>query len=79
MSKHWDKGIARAQETVRMIGRAEPRTEPRTRQEIESFIRGFGVTGPSVARIVEEWAADQQRARDAGWESHAESVWYDEG
>lgn len=79
MGKAYEKGIQAAQEVQASVGRTAERTEPRSRQEIESFVKGFGLSAAAVRRIVEEWAADSQRARDAGWESHADSVWYDEG
>lgn len=78
MSRYYDKEIAAAQEIVAEVGRKPERTEPRTHQEIESFVRGFGLSAAATARIVAEWEADSQRARDAGWESHADSVYYDQ-
>lgn len=79
MSRHWEKSIAAAQEVVAEIGQARPRgdAEPRSRHEVEAFVRGFGMSAAATARMVDEWCADQGRAREAGWESHADSVWYD--
>lgn len=78
MGRAYEKRIARAQATQAAVGVRPERTEPRTRREVDSFIKGFGLSARATARIVDEWMADQQRARDAGWESHADSVWYDE-
>lgn len=79
MGRAWEKRVQRAQEVQASIGQRPERTEPRTRAEVESFVKGFGLSAAAVRRVVDEWMADQQRARDAGWESHADSVWYDEG
>lgn len=77
MARHYEKGIEEARLTVAQVGAPPARTEPRTRDEIESFVKGFGVSAASVKRIADEWCEDSQRSRDAGWESHADSVWYD--
>lgn len=79
MSRAYEKGIQRAREVVASVGRPPERTEPRTRAEVESFVKGFGMSAAATRRVVDEWMADQERACDAGWESHANSVWYDEG
>lgn len=70
MARHHEKSIRRAQAVVAEVGRPQDRTEPRTRAEIESFVKGFGLSAAATRRIVDEWEADSQRARDAGWESH---------
>jgi hypothetical protein len=77
MSRAYEKTIQRAQEVVASVGQRPERTEPRSRAEVESFIKGFGLSAAAVRQIVDEWCTDQQHARDAGWESHADSVWYD--
>lgn len=79
MGKAYEKEIRRTQEVQASVGRAPERTEPRTRAEVESFVKGFGMSARATARMVDEWMADQDRARDAGWEAHADSVWYDAG
>ena len=78
MGRAYEKGIRRAQEVVASVGAPRERTEPRSRAEVESFVKGFGLSAAATRRIVDEWCADQERARDAGWESHADSVWYDQ-
>lgn len=79
MGKAYEKGIRTAQDVAASVGARPERTEPRSREEIESFVKGFNLSARAVKLIVDEWAADSQRARDAGWESHADSVWYDQG
>jgi hypothetical protein len=44
--------------------------EPCTRAVVESFVKGFGLSAAATRRIVDEWMADQERAK---WEA------YDEG
>lgn len=77
MARHFEKGIQQARAVVAETGRTQMRTEPRTRDEIVSFIAGFGLSTAAQRRIVDEWEADSRRSREAGWESHADSVWYD--
>lgn len=78
MGKAYEKGIQAAQEVVASVGAPRERTEPRNSAEIESFVKGFNLSARAVRLIVDEWTADQERARNAGWESHADSVYYDE-
>ena len=78
MSRHYEKTVQRARDVQESVGRAPDRTEPRTREEIESFVKGFGMSARATRRVVEEWYADSQRSRDAGWEAHADATYYDE-
>lgn len=77
MSRHYEKGIQDARHAVAAVGAPAERTDPRSRAEVESFVKGFGMSAAATRRMVDEWMADQQRARDAGWEAHADSAWYD--
>lgn len=81
MARHWEKSIKQAKAAVESTGVTAPRgdAEPMTRAEVESFVKGFGMSASATRRMVDEWSADSDRAREAGWESHADSVWYDEG
>jgi hypothetical protein len=63
---------------VAAVGQRPEETEPWSRERIVSFVAGFGMSAAAQRRVVDAWTADQQRARDAGWESHADSVWYDQ-
>lgn len=78
MGKAYEKSIAAAKAVQASVGQKPERTEPRSRAEIESYVRGFGMSAAATRRMVDEWVADQGRAREAGWESHADSVYYDE-
>lgn len=73
MGRAYEKRIARAQATQAAVGVRPERTEPRTRQEVESFVRGFGLSASATRQVVDEWIADQKRARDAGWDDAYES------
>lgn len=77
MGRAYEKRIARAQATQAAVGTRPERTEPRTRAEVESFIKGFGMSAAATRRVVDEWMADRQRAHDEaydqGWESRADS------
>jgi hypothetical protein len=78
MGRAYEKGIRRAQEAVAAVGQRPEETEPWSRERIASFVAGFALSAAAQRQIVEAWTADSQRARDAGWESHADSVWYDQ-
>lgn len=63
MSRHHDKLIAE-------LTTPEPkprRTEPRTQQEVESFVKGFGLSAPAVRQLVAAWTEDVQLAHGEGW------------
>jgi uncharacterized protein (DUF1810 family) len=68
----WRPGIAYTQ--MAMWDRPD---EPMGQGEVRAFMRRFNLPPRVMAEIIEEWMADQERARDAGWESHADSVYYD--
>ena len=72
MSRHYEKNIARAQQVVASVGQPPERTERRTRAEIESFVKGFGLSAVATKRLVDEWSADAKRAYDAGWMDYDE-------
>lgn len=76
MSRHYEKGIARAQETAASAGKKPEETDPWTSQRIESFAKGFGLSAAAVKQIVAAWTADQRRAYDHGWESGADAGYY---
>jgi len=73
MGKAYEKRIRRAQEVVASVGQRPERTEPRTRQEVESFVKGFGLSAAATRRVVDEWMADRERARSAAWAECEES------
>lgn len=73
MGRAYEKGIRRAQEVVASVGQRPERTAPRTRAEVESFVKGFGLSAAATRRIVDEWMADQGRAESAGWDNAYDS------
>lgn len=66
--------IRDTQELVATIGRPAPRTTAMTPDEIDSFLRGFGLNGRQVRLIRSEWEADHRRAYSSGFDDDAESV-----
>lgn len=73
MGKAYEKRIRRAQKVQASVGARPERTDPRTRAEIESFVAGFALSVAAQRRIVDEWVADQGRARDQAWVEAEES------
>jgi len=69
MARHFEKDIERAQGATASVGKAPERTDPRTRAEIESFVKGFALSESAVRQIVDEWEADAKRARDEGYDT----------
>lgn len=70
MSKHYDKLITN-------LTTPEPkpvRTEPRSRSEVESFVKGFGLSAAAIRQIVDEWCQEINLARSTGYGDG-----YDEG
>lgn len=78
VGRHWDKQISVAQANVAAAGARRPRTEPMMRAEVASFVAGFNLSAAATRRLVDEWMADQDRARQTGWDAHADAAWYDE-
>jgi hypothetical protein len=70
VSRHHDKLIER-------LTAPEPkprRTEPRTRQQVESFVKGFGLSAPATLRLVEAWTEDIDLAESEGYYRGAEDA-----
>lgn len=64
MSRHHDKLIA-------ALTAPEPkprRTEPRSRSEVESFVKGFGLSAAATRQIVEQWTDDIHLAHNSGYD-----------
>ncbi len=78
MSRHHDKTIHTAQQTAAEVGLPPDRTAPRTRAEVESFVKGFNLSAPAVRRIVDEWLADTGRATTTAYNAGYESATYDQ-
>lgn len=68
MGRHWEKKIAKARAAVSAVGVRHERSEPMLRPEVESFIRGFNLSEAATKLIVDEWMADQGRARSEGYD-----------
>jgi uncharacterized protein (DUF1810 family) len=50
--------------------------DPWTREQVESFVRGCGLSGAAFRLMVGAWMADQDRSYDAGWNAHADANTY---
>ena len=72
MSRHFDKLIAEFGTSVDLP--KKDRTEPLLHQEIESFVKGFGLSAAATAQIVNAWARDAQNNYQDGY-----GEGYDEG
>lgn len=46
------------------------------RAEVLAFVRGFGLPAVATRHLVDKWMEDQKRARDEGWDAHADEPWY---
>lgn len=68
MSRHHDKAIARAQAEQAAAGRTERPAEPMTRQQIESFVAGFGLSAAAQRQIVSRWTEDHNTAWSTGFD-----------
>jgi hypothetical protein len=71
MGKAYEKEIRRTQAAQAAAGAPEMLTGPRPRAEVESFVKGFGMSPTATRRMVNEWMADRSRAWSAGWDAHA--------
>jgi hypothetical protein len=77
MARHHDRLIANAQATVAAVGQPRERTEPRTHAEVESYVRGFGLSTAATRQLVDEWTADIRRAHRTAWSDGYDSGYGD--
>lgn len=68
----WRPGIAYTQMAI-----WERPDEPMGEGEVRAFLRRFNLPPRVIVEIVEEWVADQERGYQSGWDSHADSVYYE--
>lgn len=73
MARHFDKGITAAREVVASIGQPTGPAEPMTREQIESFVRGFGLSAAATRQVVSRWTADQAAAESRGYDNGYDS------
>lgn len=75
VGRHWEKQIAHARAAVAQVGARQPRGagDPMLRSEVESFVKGFGLSAAATRRLVNEWMADRQRAANAAWDEADEA------
>lgn len=46
--------------------------EPMSHREIQSFLKGLGLTGRQVDKVVDRWMEDQNTAQELGWSTRDE-------
>lgn len=74
MSRHHDK-------LIEQLTTPEPRprrTEPRTRQQVESFVKGFGLSAAATSQLVAAWTEDIDLARSEGYDNGYQEGRWDE-
>lgn len=72
MARHYDKQIDAAKHAVEETSKR--RAERLSRDQIESFIKGFGLSATSTRLIVKTWGADAELAYDAGYQAGSEDA-----
>jgi uncharacterized protein (DUF1810 family) len=78
MGRSWEKRIAQAQAVVASVGRRPEPDRPMDSDETRRFLNGFNLSERVQRQIAAKWEEDRERAREAGWDAHADSVYYDE-
>lgn len=73
MARHHDRLISRSRDAVAAAGQSPARTARRTPAEVESFVKGFGLSAAAVRQLVDEWRADADRAYSAGVDDGVDS------
>lgn len=68
MARHYDKEIDAAKAFVD-VRKRQARREPMSRTQIESFIKGFGLSAKATRQIVDVWDADTTNWNSAGYDS----------
>lgn len=74
LGHHWEKQVAAARAAVARTGQLPDRTEPMLRDEIEKYLRGFGLSPRQVRLISHEWRTDAELARDQGYHDGVEEA-----
>jgi hypothetical protein len=68
MARHHDKLISDARATVAAVGQPARRTEPRSMDEVDKMLRGFGLSAAAVRQVRNAWQEDVSLARSAGYD-----------
>ncbi len=63
VSKHYDKLI----DQLTAPNPGPRRTEPRTEEQVRSFVKGFGLSASATDLMVGAWIGDIQLAHESGW------------
>ena len=67
MARHHEKLIERAQAAQADSGLPDRYNDPMTRQQIESFVKGFGLSTAAAQRVIDRWIDDQRIAHRDGY------------
>lgn len=62
---HWEEQVAKTRAVVQQPG--WDGEEPMSHRQIESFLKGLGLTHRQVDKVVDCWLEDQNRAEQRGW------------
>lgn len=68
MARHHDKLIGDARAAVAQVGQPARRTEPRSVDEVEKLLRGYGLSAAAVRQVRDAWQEDVSLARSAGYD-----------
>jgi hypothetical protein len=70
MARHHERLIADAQAAVATAGQpTRPDPDPMLPQEIDSFLRGFGLNARQVRLIRDRWQDDNGKAYSSGYDT----------
>ena len=76
MARHHEKLIRDVQAATAEVGQRPERTDRMTRAEVESFVKGFGLSARATRQLVAAWNADADRAHREGYDSGQEDASY---
>jgi hypothetical protein len=78
MGRHWEKRIVAAREAVAAAGAPLEAPGPMTPEQIESFVKGFGLSAAAVKQVVSRWTGDQARAYSRGYDDAEQAAYQDD-
>lgn len=74
MARHHDRLIADAKAVAAEVGKPPRRTDPRTPEEIDKFLRGFGLSTAAVKQVREAWQEDARLSYASGYDQAEEDI-----
>lgn len=79
MGKHWEKRVARTRAAMASVGATKtrkPRECPMSTEDVESYLRGFGLSAANARQIARTWIEDQSQAHQQGYSQGQEDAEY---